>query len=160
MYCKNCGQPLADNQNFCSNCGAMNEASANTNQQDFNQDANQNNCADQSYNAQFNNQQYSNNSQQYGNPNQQFANAPYGNQQYANNQNVNSQYLGGKDKTTIALLAFFLGGFGVHNFVMGETKKGIIKIVLAWTGISGILALIDFVKVLTGDYVVDPDKYI
>ncbi len=68
--------------------------------------------------------------------------------------------LAGKDKVTIALLCFFLGGFGVHNFVMGETKKGILKIVLSCTGISSILALIDFIKILMDKYEVDPDKLI
>ncbi|MDD6478594.1 MAG: TM2 domain-containing protein [Oscillospiraceae bacterium] len=68
--------------------------------------------------------------------------------------------LAGKDKLTIALLAFFLGGLGIHNFVMGETKKGIIKIVFSFCFYFGwVLALIDFVKVLTDKYVVDPDKY-
>jgi len=69
--------------------------------------------------------------------------------------------LAGKDKVTIALLAFFLGGFGVHNFVMGETKKGIVKIVATCCcGLGGILALIDFIKVLMDKYVVDPEKMI
>ena len=59
--------------------------------------------------------------------------------------------LAGKDKLTIALLAFFLGGIGIHNFVMGETKKGIIKIVLSLCFyIGSILALIDFIKILMG----------
>lgn len=69
--------------------------------------------------------------------------------------------LGGKDKVTIALLCFFLGGLGIHNFVMGESKKGIVKIITSLCcGIGGILALIDFIKILTGSYVVDPEKYI
>lgn len=67
--------------------------------------------------------------------------------------------LAGHDKITMALLCFFLGGFGVHNFMMGETKKGIFKIVMALCfGISGILALIDFVRILTDKYVIDPEK--
>ena len=58
------------------------------------------------------------------------------------------------------LLAFFLGGFGIHNFYLGETKKGILKICTCWIGVGGILALIDFIKMLIGSYVVDPDKLI
>ncbi len=64
--------------------------------------------------------------------------------------------LNGQDKLTMALVCFFLGGLGVHNFMMGETKRGIMKIV--WSvlcGIGGILALIDFIKILTDKYVVD-----
>ena len=67
--------------------------------------------------------------------------------------------LGGKDKIVIALVCFFLGGLGIHNFMMGEKKKGITKIIMAFCfGISGILALIDLIKILTDKYEVDPDK--
>ncbi len=71
----------------------------------------------------------------------------------------NGEYLNGKDKIVMALICFFLGGLGIHNFMMGETKKGIVKIVLSiCCGIGSILALIDFIKILTDKYVVDPDK--
>ena len=44
--------------------------------------------------------------------------------------------------------------------MMGETKKGIMKIVFCFLcGISGILALIDFIKILMDKYVVDPEKF-
>lgn len=69
------------------------------------------------------------------------------------------EYLGGNDKVTMALICFFLGFIGVHNFMMGEQKKGIMKIVFTFLcGISGILALIDFIKILTNKYEVDPNK--
>lgn len=72
---------------------------------------------------------------------------------------ANGDYLNGKDKIMIALLCFFLGGWGVHNFVLGETKKGIVKIVLTFCfGIGSILALIDFIKILMDKYEVDPEK--
>ena len=71
----------------------------------------------------------------------------------------NGEYLNGKDKIVIALVCFFLGGIGIHNFMLGETKKGIVKIVLSFLcGIGSILALIDFIKILMDKYVVDPDK--
>ena len=71
----------------------------------------------------------------------------------------NSNYLNGKDKVTIALICFFLGGLGIHNFMLGETKKGVLKIVLSLCfGIGAILALIDFIRILTDSYVVDPEK--
>ena len=61
--------------------------------------------------------------------------------------------LNGQDKMTMALVCFFLGGIGIHNFMMGETKRGILKIVLSLLcGIGGILALIDFIKILTDKY--------
>lgn len=65
-----------------------------------------------------------------------------------------------KDKLVAILLALFLGGLGIHNFYLGETKKGIFKIVMSFFFIGGILALIDFIKMLTGSYKVDPDKLI
>lgn len=66
----------------------------------------------------------------------------------------------GDKKITAEILGLFLGGFGVHNFYLGETKKGILKILIAWTGISGILALIDIIKIFTDKYEVNPDKWI
>lgn len=66
---------------------------------------------------------------------------------------------GNYDKIVIALVCFFLGGIGIHNFMLGETKKGIVKIVLSFCfGISAILALIDFIKILMDKYEVNPDK--
>ena len=66
------------------------------------------------------------------------------------------EYLGGHDKISMALICFFLGGFGVHNFIMGEQKKGFTKIAMCFVfGISGLLALIDFIKILTDKYEVD-----
>lgn len=69
--------------------------------------------------------------------------------------------LNGQDKIVMILVCLFLGGFGIHNFMMGETKKGIFRIVMSFCcGIGGILALIDLVKIAVGSYVVDPDKLI
>ena len=70
-----------------------------------------------------------------------------------------SDKIGNYDKITLALLCFFLGGFGVHNFMLGESKKGIFKIVMTFCfGIGAILALIDFIRILTDKYEVNPDK--
>ena len=70
-------------------------------------------------------------------------------------------YLNGQDKLTMALICFFLGGLGIHNFMLGETKKGIIKVaLLCCCGIGYILAIYDFIKILTDSYVVEPDKFI
>ncbi len=66
---------------------------------------------------------------------------------------------GNYDKIVIALVCFFLGGLGIHNFMLGETKKGVVKIVLSFLcGIGGILALIDFIKILMDKYEVNPEK--
>ena len=46
-------------------------------------------------------------------------------------------------------------------FIMGETKKGVFKIVMTFLcGIGGILALIDLIKIAVGSYVADPTKLV
>ena len=57
-----------------------------------------------------------------------------------------------KSKLVAVLLAFFLGTIGIHDFYLGYTKYGILKIVLTvCTGFGGaIWALIDFIRLLTG----------
>lgn len=70
-------------------------------------------------------------------------------------------YLAGKDKITVALICFFFGGLGIHNFMMGETKKGIFRIVMnICLGLGCVFALIDFIKILTNSYVVDPNALV
>jgi TM2 domain-containing membrane protein YozV len=53
-----------------------------------------------------------------------------------------------KNKTTAALLAFFLGGFGVHKFYLGESGAGIIYLLFCWTFIPGIIAFFEFIFLL------------
>lgn len=57
-----------------------------------------------------------------------------------------------KSKLVAVLLAFFLGGIGIHDFYLGYNKYGIIKIILTCcTGVGGgIWALVDFIRLLTG----------
>ena len=47
------------------------------------------------------------------------------------------------------VLGILLGGFGVHKFVLGYTVPGILHIVLACTGISGIIGLVEGIIYLT-----------
>ena len=54
-------------------------------------------------------------------------------------------------KLTTTLLALFLGTLGIHRFYLGQVLYGIIYVLLAATGISTILALIDFVMFLIMD---------
>ena len=71
-------------------------------------------------------------------------------------------YLGGQDKITMAIICFLVGSLGVHNFMMGETNKGIFRLLLTLLlfGTGWIFALIDFVKILSGEYVVDTKGFI
>lgn len=48
----------------------------------------------------------------------------------------------GKQKIVAALLALFLGGFGVHHFYLGSSMAGVVTIV-ACCGLSGILPLVE-----------------
>lgn len=54
-----------------------------------------------------------------------------------------------KSKVTAALLAFFLGSFGVHRFYLGESGKGLLYIALLFFFISPILGLFDGIRYLT-----------
>ncbi|MFD5868481.1 NINE protein [Corynebacterium sp. NPDC060344] len=69
-----------------------------------------------------------------------------------------------KSKIVAAVLAFFLGGFGVHNFYLGHTGRGITQLALyliGWTtaivGIGlllivavGLWAFVEFIMILVG----------
>lgn len=65
-----------------------------------------------------------------------------------------------KSKVLAAVLAFVLGGLGIHRFYLGHTGVGIAMLLLSTVGgiitcgltsiITGIWALVDFVLILTG----------
>ncbi len=69
--------------------------------------------------------------------------------------------LNGQDKIVMLLICFFLGGLGIHKFMMGETKKGVFKIIMSFIcGIGGILALIDLIKIAMDKYEVNPNALV
>lgn len=49
----------------------------------------------------------------------------------------------GNDRVVAAILAIFLGDFGIHHFYTGDTKHGIWHLVFFWTGIPGLIGLIE-----------------
>ncbi|NJL98218.1 MAG: NINE protein [Synechococcaceae cyanobacterium RM1_1_27] len=53
-----------------------------------------------------------------------------------------------RNKLVAALLAFFLGGFGIHKFYLGEGGAGILYLLFFWTFIPGILGVIDCILLL------------
>ncbi|WP_295627738.1 TM2 domain-containing protein [uncultured Corynebacterium sp.] len=50
-----------------------------------------------------------------------------------------------KSKIAAALLAFFLGGLGVHNFYLGNISRGVTQLVLTLIGWATAILLIGFV---------------
>ena len=72
---------------------------------------------------------------------------------------LQTQYVSGpgmsnKSKVTAAILAFFLGGFGIHNFYLGKTGRGVaqllITIFVLFIGplISSIWAIVEGAQIL------------
>ena len=55
-----------------------------------------------------------------------------------------------KSKLVAGLLALFVGGIGVHNFYLGYMGRGIVQLLLSWTGISSIWAFIEAIMIFTG----------
>jgi TM2 domain-containing membrane protein YozV len=53
-----------------------------------------------------------------------------------------------RSKVVAALLAFFLGGLGVHKFYLGKTGQGIIYLIFVWTFIPSVIAFIEFIMYL------------
>jgi TM2 domain-containing membrane protein YozV/ribosomal protein L40E len=56
-----------------------------------------------------------------------------------------------KSRTTAAILAFLLGGFGAHKFYLGKVGLGFVYLLFFWTFIPAIIALVEFVIYLTQD---------
>lgn len=131
MYCTNCGKEMNDNQAICLNCGVK-TGSGNA---------------------------YCGNCGRTVNPGAEFC-MNCGVSLKKKTFSMETE-LGGYNKWLMALICFVLGSFGVHNFMMCETKKGLVKIVATvCCGIGSILALIDFVKILVDKYEVNEEKYI
>lgn len=56
---------------------------------------------------------------------------------------------GGKSQLVALILVIFIGGLGIHRFYLGYTVIGVIQ--LLTLGGCGIWALIDLVRIATGD---------
>lgn len=54
-----------------------------------------------------------------------------------------------KNKTTAALLSFFLGALGIDRFYLGYTGLGVLKLLTG--GVFGIMWLIDFIRIVIGN---------
>ena len=85
------------------------------------------------------------------------------------NQPNQPNHVEGKSKIVAALLALFLGSFGIHKFYLGYTNAGIIMLLLALFGaillfipniILAIIALIEFFIYLFTDDQKFQQKYV
>lgn len=57
-----------------------------------------------------------------------------------------------KSKVTAAILAFFLGGFGIHKFYLGNVGLGIVYLIFCWTFIPAFIAFIEgIILICTSD---------
>lgn len=53
-------------------------------------------------------------------------------------------------RAVLAIICFFLGGLGIHRFVVGKVGTGILM--LLTLGFLGIWTLIDFIVILVGGF--------
>ena len=51
-------------------------------------------------------------------------------------------------RVVAALLAFFLGGLGLHKFYLGQIFQGIVYLLFCWTGFPSILGVIEAILYL------------
>jgi TM2 domain-containing membrane protein YozV len=58
-------------------------------------------------------------------------------------QNIGRGVTGLKSRVTAGVLAILLGSLGIHKFYLGKIGQGIIYIIFSWTGIPGLLGLIE-----------------
>lgn len=49
------------------------------------------------------------------------------------------------NKLVYCLLAFFLGGLGVHKFYVGKIGQGILYVVFCWTYVPAFIAFVEFI---------------
>jgi len=54
-----------------------------------------------------------------------------------------------KDKTVAGILAILLGCFGVHHFYLGNTGRGVLYLLLCWTGVPSVMGIVDGIMYLT-----------
>lgn len=52
------------------------------------------------------------------------------------------------NKVVYCLLAFFLGGIGIHKFYAGKIGSGILYIMFCWTFVPAVIAFIEFLVAL------------
>jgi TM2 domain-containing membrane protein YozV len=56
---------------------------------------------------------------------------------------------GGRNRTSAAIFALFLGGLGVHKFYLGQPGLGIVYLLFFWTFVPAIVGLIEAIVYLS-----------
>jgi len=132
--CTSCGSPVDSSTFFCRTCGQkilgkapqVPQVQPPAIQQAVPQQA----AVQQPYQQQY--------QQQYQQPYQPQYQQPY-QQPY--------QYMAApvysKSKITAGLLALLIGGLGVHKFYLDQIGLGFVYLLFCWTGIPGIIALVE-----------------
>lgn len=64
-----------------------------------------------------------------------------------------------KDKVAAALLAFFLGGLGVHRFYLGQIGLGFVYFLFCWTLIPFFVSFVDAIVFFVMDQQAFDAKY-
>lgn len=54
----------------------------------------------------------------------------------------------GKSKLAAALLALFVGGFGIHKFYLGRAGWGILYLLFCWTFVPAVIGFIEGILLL------------
>mgnify|MGYP000974180703 CR=1 FL=1 len=54
-----------------------------------------------------------------------------------------------KNKSTAGILAILLGSFGAHKFYLSKSGLGVLYLLFCWTGIPGVVGIIEGIIYLT-----------
>ena len=65
-----------------------------------------------------------------------------------------------KSNLTAFLLCIFLGTLGAHRFYVGKTGTAIVQLLLCWSGITEIWAIIDLINIICGNFTDSENKKI
>ena len=65
-----------------------------------------------------------------------------------------------KSRTVSLLLCLFLGLVGGHRFYVGKTGTAIVQLLLCWSGITEIWAIIDLINIICGNFTDSENKKI